>query len=137
MKNPRKISILGALAGRESAGRLRVGLLVPGILNASGRKQEARAALKTYLDTTQDGWYRLIAECLLDPAKETSLAEKAGESPEYMLTGHAALGFWSEGAGDKKKAIEHYREALGSYMDDMIEYVFAADRIKRLRQASR
>jgi len=126
-----------ALNGRESAGRLRVGLLAPEILNAAGRREEARTALESYLGTIKDDWYRLIAECLLDPAKETSLAEKAGESPEYMLTGHAALGFWAEGAGNKKKAIEYYREALGSYMDDMVEYSFAAERIKRLRQASR
>jgi predicted DNA-binding protein len=45
-----------------------------------------------------------------------------------------ALAFWAEGNGDKGKAIDHYREALGSYMDDMIEYVFAVERIKRLRQ---
>ncbi|MEJ2169941.1 MAG: hypothetical protein P8X90_30935, partial [Desulfobacterales bacterium] len=125
-----------ALNGRESAGRLRLGLLAPEILNAAGRREAAHAALENYLDTIKDGWYRVIAECLLDPAKAPSVAEKAGESPEYMLTGHVALGLWAEGAGNKKKAIEYYREALGSYMDDMIEYVFAAERIKRLRQAS-
>ena len=126
-----------ALNGRESAGRLRVGLLAPEVLNAAGRSEEARTALESYLGTIKDGWYRFIAECLLEPAKETSLAEKAAESPEYMLTGHAALGFWAESAGNKKKAIEYYREALGSYMDDMVEYGFAAERIKRLRQTSR
>ena len=47
-----------------------------------------------------------------------------------------ALAFWAEGSGNKDKAIDHYREALGSYMDDMIEYVFAVERIKRLRQPS-
>ena len=41
-----------------------------------------------------------------------------------------------EGSGDKNKAIDHYREALGSYMDDMTEYVFAVERIKKLRQPS-
>ena len=126
-----------ALNGRESAGRLRVGLLAPEVLNAAGRSEEARTALESYLGTIKDGWYRFIAECLLEPAKETSLAEKAAESPEYMLTGHAALGFWAESAGNKNKAIEYYREALGSYMDDMVEYGFAAERIKRLRQTSR
>jgi S1-C subfamily serine protease len=61
---------------------------------------------------------------------------KAGESPEYVLTGRIALALWAEGSGNKNKAIDHYREALGSYMDDMIEYVFAVERIKRLRQKS-
>jgi tetratricopeptide (TPR) repeat protein len=125
-----------ALDGRESAGRLRVGLLAPEILNAADRRDKARTAVETYLNTIHDDWYRLLAERLLDPQKETLVIEKIGDSPEYMLTGFAALGFWAEGARDKKKAIEYYREALGSYMDDMIEYGFAAERIKRLRQIS-
>jgi tetratricopeptide (TPR) repeat protein len=124
------------LEGRENAARLRVGLLAAEILLNMGRKKEALAELENYLYNTTDAWYRLIAECLLVRQKEKSLAEKAGESPEYVLTGHVALGFWSEGSGDKNKAIDHYREALGSYMDDMIEYVFAVERIKRLRQKS-
>lgn len=62
------------------------------------------------------------------------MTEKAGESPEYMLTAHTALGFWAEGSKDGKKAQKHYKEALGSYMDYMIEYEFAKERIKRLKQ---
>jgi len=93
--------------------------------------------LQNYLSNTKDAWYRMISECLLEQQKEKSLVEKAGESPEYVLTGHVALAFWAEGSGDINKAIDHYREALGSYMDDMIEYVFAVERIKRLRQKSR
>ena len=123
-----------AIDGRENAGQLRVGLLAAEILAKLGRRQEAVAELENYLINTKDAWYRRISECLLDPRKEKSLAEKAGESPEYVLTGHVAVAFWAESYGDKDKAIDHYREALGSYMDDMIEYVFAVERIKKLRQ---
>ncbi|MEE4605298.1 MAG: trypsin-like peptidase domain-containing protein [Desulfobacteraceae bacterium] len=123
-----------SLDGRENAGQLQVGLLKAEILYNLGRKEAALAELKTFLDNTEDAWYRSIAECLLDQEKEKTLTQKAGESPEYLLTGHMALAFWAEGNGDKGKAIDHYREALGSYMDDMIEYVFAVERIKRLRQ---
>ena len=123
-----------ALDGRENAGRLRIGLLAAEILAKMDRRADAAAALANYLANTRDAWYRLVAECLLTPQKEKSLAEKAGESPEYVLTGHVALAFWAESNGDKIKAIDHYREALGSYMDDMIEYVFAVERIKKLRQ---
>ena len=123
-----------SIDGRENAGRLRIGLLAAEILAVMGRGQEATAELENYLARTQDPWYRLIADCLLDPRKESVLAQKAGESPEYLLTGHVALAFWAESKGDQPKAIENYREALGSYMDDMIEYVFAAERIKKLRQ---
>ncbi|MGD2012111.1 MAG: trypsin-like peptidase domain-containing protein [Desulfobacterales bacterium] len=125
-----------SLDGRENAGRLRVGLLEAEILYRLDRNEAALAELETFLDNTEDAWYRSIAECLLDQDKEKSLAQKAGESPEYLLTGHIALAFWAEGNGDKSKAIDHYREALGSYMDDMIEYIFAVERIKRLRQPS-
>jgi lipoprotein NlpI len=106
------------------------------ILLNMGRQEEAQAELENFVHNTQDAWYRSIAQCLLGRENETSLAEKAAESPEYVLTGHMALGLWAEGNGDKNKAIDHYREALGSYMDDMIEYVFAVERIKRLRQKS-
>ena len=51
-----------------------------------------------------------------------------------LLTGHAALGLWAEGQGDRIAAIKHYREALGSYMDHRIEYDFAMARLKRLRR---
>ena len=106
------------------------------ILELEAAKEEALAELNNFLNSTEDAWYRSIAECLLDQEKEIFLAQKAGESPEYLLTGHMALAFWAEGNGEKGKAIDHYREALGSYMDDMIEYVFAVERIKRLRQPS-
>jgi tetratricopeptide (TPR) repeat protein len=122
-----------SLNGRENEGRLRMGLLAAEILAKMDRRQEALAELENYFAQTADPWYRRIADCLLDPQKENSLAEKAGESPEYLLTGHVALAFWAEGKGDKTKAIDNYREALGSYMDDMIEYGFAAERIKMLR----
>jgi len=120
--------------GRENAGKLRVGLIAAEILLNMDREEEAMSELKNYLVITHDSWYRLIAECLSGQQKETSLAQKASESPEYVLTGYVAMGFWAEGSGDKNKAMDHYREALGSYMDDMIEYAFAVERIKRFRQ---
>jgi len=49
------------------------------------------------------------------------------------VTGHAALGLWAEGSDQTKQALRHYKEALGSYHDDRIEYQFAKERIKRLQ----
>ena len=77
-----------------------------------------------------------LSEYLLSKQTEQFLSEKAGESPENLVTWHTALGFWAEGTGDKKKAVKHYKEALGSYMDTMIEYDFAKERIKWLRKSS-
>lgn len=85
------------------------------------------------MNRTTDSWHRLVADCLLAPDKKELLEEKADESPEYLLTGHVALAFWAESRGKNNEAIDHYREALGSYLDDMIEYAFALARIKRLR----
>jgi S1-C subfamily serine protease/tetratricopeptide (TPR) repeat protein len=123
-----------SMDGRENLGRLRVGLLVAEILAKIHRAQEAEAELRSYQINTRDAWYHLVADGLLHPQKENLLVAKAGESPEFVLTGHVALAFWAESSGDKNKAIDHYREALGSYMDDMIEYDFAVERIKSLRR---
>ena len=80
---------------------------------------------------------RTLTRSAKEQLRQTAVKRvEAGESPEYVLTGRTALAFWAEGSGNKKKAIDHYREALGSYMDDMIEYAFAVERIKKLRQPS-
>ena len=124
------------IEGRENVGRLRVGLLEAEVLHYMGRKEEARDRLEEYYRRTGDPWYMSISEVLLGKQTEQSLSERAGESPEHLVTWHTALGFWAEGSGDKKKAIKHYKEALGTYMDTMIEYDFARERIKRLRRPS-
>jgi tetratricopeptide (TPR) repeat protein len=122
--------------GRESAARLSGGLLQPLLLNRFGRTDEATARLNAFQKRIKDPWYKEISRCLLDPAKETSLAEKAGQQPVYLVTGHTALGLWAEGNDDFKKALRHYKEALRSYRDDRIEYLFAGERIKKLQKTN-
>jgi len=124
------------IEGRESAGRLNLGLLQPEIFHNIGNEEKAKTELEEYKRRTKDPWYRAICECLMNERTEQSLIEKAGESPEYVITAHTALGFWAEGSGDKKMAIRHYKEALGSYMDERVEYEFAIERIKKLRKIS-
>ena len=43
-----------------------------------------------------------------------------------------ALGLWAKRSYEAKKALRHYKEALGSYRDERIEY-HAGERIKRLQ----
>jgi hypothetical protein len=124
------------IEGRENAGQLSVGLLEAEVLHNMGRKEEAKASLEAYYSRTKDPWYLGISEYLFGKQTEESLSEKAGEKPENLVTWHTALGFWAEGSGDKNKAIKHYKEALGSYMDTRIEYEFAKERIKKLRSPS-
>ncbi len=121
--------------GRENRGRLQIGLLVPEILHKLGRADEAAMELTDFRSRTQNRWYRDIADTLWGKMSEATLLKAASESPECVLTARTALGFWAEASGDQNSAILHYREALGSYMDEMLEYEFAVRRIQSLRQA--
>lgn len=123
------------MPGRENAYRLCLGLWEPMILQHAGQKALARQKLETFVSQTQSPWFKTIAACLLAPDTEKELEEKAGEDPGYLLTAYAALGFWAEGAGEKKKALNYYREALGTYMDEWRLYEFVWERIKKLRES--
>jgi S1-C subfamily serine protease len=122
--------------GRENAGRLRVGLLEAEILHHMGNQEGARTALEAYGRRTKDPWYQFVSGCLLGKKPEDSLKKAAGESPEKLLTAYTALGFWAEGSGEKERAIEYYKVALESLMDDWLEFDFARERIKSLRRPS-
>jgi hypothetical protein len=95
----------------------------------------AQAELAQFWQQTRNRWYRDIAAALQGSIAKSALLKAAAESPECLLTAHSALGFWAEGSGDRKNAVLHYREALGSYMDEMLEYEFAVRRIQSLRQS--
>jgi len=127
-----------AIKGREGwGGRLKAGILEGEILHAMDRREEAKNRLKDFVRYTGDPWYREIGECLLAERLEQDLLEKAGNSPHYLLTAHAALGFWAEStdeAGNVKMALRHYQEAIRSYLDEWPEYDFALARIQRLRK---
>jgi len=122
-----------AKPGRQSAGKLSVGLFEPAILCKLGEKEQARRRLQAFQKGISDSWYRLLSRCLLDPVLQPTFTARAGESPENLLTGHTAIGFWAESQENSSDAIKHYREALGSYIDHRIEYDFAEARLKRLR----
>ncbi|KPJ78159.1 MAG: hypothetical protein AMJ54_04885 [Deltaproteobacteria bacterium SG8_13] len=124
-----------AFQGRENRGRLQIGLLVPEILHKMGKAEEAQVELDRFQKRTRDRWYRQVAGTLQGTMKESALLEAAAASPECVLTARTALGFWAEGSGDQNSAVLHYREALGSYMDEMFEYEFAVRRIQSLRQS--
>jgi tetratricopeptide (TPR) repeat protein len=125
-----------ARPGRASAGRLAMGLLEPELALLLGRQAEALARLEAYLGRTREPWHHDLAETLLGRRTEEALRQKAGEGPENLLTGHLALGLWSEGQGGKDKAIRHYKEALESFLDSWLEYDLVKERLKKLRQPS-
>jgi len=123
-------------AGRQNADRMSLGILEAGILHQQGLADQAQASLQEFVGRTMDPWYLTISDFLLGKQTERSLLEQAGGSPENLITAHTALGLWSEGSGDKQKAIKHYREALGSFLDTWLEYDFSKERLKRLKQPS-
>ncbi len=121
------------LEGRQNADRMSLGLLEAGVLHYQGQSQKARSILETYAQQIPDAWYLSICEHLLGKGSEASLETEAGQSPEKLLTAYTALGFWSEGSGDKKKAMGYYKEALASFLDTWLEYDFVKERISRLK----
>ena len=119
--------------GRLYSDRMGLGLMESGILHYQGQEVEAQASLEEFLRRTPDPWYQAISEYLLGKQSEDFLKKQAVESPENLITASTALGFWAEGSGDKEKAIRHYKEALGTFLDTWFEYDFAKERIKRLK----
>jgi S1-C subfamily serine protease len=133
-------------SGRESASRLSVGLLEAEILMWMGRTEEMRERLSDFHQRTRDPWYRALSAYFLEEApsgtsRETNnglptgaLTRAAGDSPETLVTAHSALGFWSESLAQTETAKRHYKEALGSYLDNWLEYELARERLRRLRK---
>jgi len=119
---------------RQNARRMGIGLLKACILNYEGKDKKARAALEEYEALIRDPWFLTISEYLMGKQTDQALKDMAGESPERLITAYTIMGFWDEGAGEVKKAARHYKEAMGSFLDDWLEYDFARERIKRLKK---
>lgn len=124
------------MPGRETANRLDLLLWEPLILQYMGKTVEARKRLEAVVAQVESTWFQGIGQCLLGHRSEKDLADQAGENPEYMLTAYTALGFWAEASGTRKKALNYYREALSTYMDEWRLYEFAWERIKKIRKES-
>jgi len=124
-----------ATEGRQNAVRMSLGLLEAGILHFQGTDAEAQAALADYSRRTRDPWFLAIGEHLMGRLTEDEIRKQAGEVPENVITAFTVMGFWAEGSKDKTKALRFYQETLGSFLDDWLEYDFARERIKRLRQS--
>jgi S1-C subfamily serine protease len=122
-----------AIPGRENANRLNLLLWEPLILQYMGETEQARKMLDGFVARVNASWFQGIGDCLLGNRSEKDLADRAGENPEYLLTAYTAFGFWAEANGDRKKALNYYREALGTYMDEWRLYEFAWERIKKIR----
>jgi tetratricopeptide (TPR) repeat protein len=122
--------------GRQTAMRLGLGLLEAEILHFQGRHAEADECLADYARRTRDPWFLALCDYLRGQQPESALRQQAGDIPENVLTAFTVAGFWAEGSGDKKNAIRFYREALGTFLDNWIEYDFVRERVKRLKRSA-
>lgn len=120
--------------GRQNAVWMSLSLLEAQILHYQGLASEAEAALNRACRRLRDPWFLAICAYLHGRQTEDSLRKQAEERPEDTLTGYTALGFWAEGSKDRNTALRFYREALGSFLTDWLEYDFARERIKRLKK---
>lgn len=120
--------------GWENRTRLAAWLLKIQIQNLTITNQsEIQASLEEYSRMIEDPWYRAICSTLQGKTPENDLLNQANKKPELMLTAHTALAFWAEGKKDYKKAMFHYKKALGSFLNDWWEYEFAKERISVLK----
>jgi S1-C subfamily serine protease len=124
------------IEGRQTAMRMGLGLLEAGILHHQGLEQEANERLVDYARRTQDPLFVTLCDYLRGQQTEGDLHRQAGDSPEGILTAFTVAGFWAEGSKDKKGAVRLYREALGSFLDNWIEYDFVRERLKRLKRTT-
>jgi len=115
--------------------RMGLGLLEAGILHHQGQEQAANERLADYAIRTQEPLFLFLCDYLRGQHAEDGLRRQAGDTPENILMAFTAAGFWAEGSKDKKNAIRFYREALGSFLDNWVEYDFVRDRINRLKRS--
>jgi lipoprotein NlpI len=123
-----------AKEGRPTASRLSLRLLEAGILRYQGESAAAEKKLEELAALAGDEWYLAITNSLLGRTDEEEIRDQAGERAEQLLTAYTLMGFWAEAGGDRQLAVTRYREALGTFLDDWLEYDFARERIRRLRQ---
>jgi S1-C subfamily serine protease len=123
-----------AIEGRENSGKLSLGLLEGILVAALGKQPAAEALLSEFAGHVGDAWYRDIARCLLGEISAETLVLQAQNLPEYILTGHTALGLWAQVQGDVAGALVNFEAALASYLDARIEFIFARARVEKLRR---
>ena len=128
------IQALLKTASRENAVRLGLGLLEAGVVRHQSAQKEAKDLLANFIRDTRNAWYVNIAEYLGGRISAEALIRQAEENPEQLVAAYALMGFWAEAQKEKPTAMQYYKLALGSFMDDWLEYDFANERLRRLRQ---
>jgi tetratricopeptide (TPR) repeat protein len=121
--------------GRQTAMRMSLGLLEAGIMHYQGKEEQANERLADFARRTPDPLFLVVCDYLRAQQTEERLRHSTGDFPEDILMAFTAAGFWAEGSKDKKSAGRFYREALGSFLDNWVEYDFVRERVKRLKRS--
>ncbi|MCM2286548.1 MAG: trypsin-like peptidase domain-containing protein [Desulfobacula sp.] len=122
-------------SSRETGLGLSLGLLKGEILALAGERQAAVEYLNSFYKSIRDPFYRAVIKHLLENTGEDLLTRLAEKKPEKLVTLHTALGLWAEGEKHPERAAHHYREALGTYLDNWNEYSLSLGRLAELRKA--
>jgi S1-C subfamily serine protease len=120
--------------GRVTAMRLSSPLLEAGIRHHRGEAEESRRLLQAFIAAVEEPGFRAAAEFLDGRLTEEALRREIGDSPEMALAAFAAAGFRAEGSQDRRGAMRFYREALGTFLDERVEYDFVRERVRHLKR---
>jgi tetratricopeptide (TPR) repeat protein len=120
-------------SGREQGSRLAAGLLRAQITYWRAGERPGNEALRSFAQKTSDPWYRNLALCLLGEVPVEQLIRQSEDEPPEKVTLQLALGIQMEQKGEKERGIQHYSEALESYLDNWMEFEYARARIILLR----
>jgi S1-C subfamily serine protease len=121
---------------RQNARSMSIGLLEACVLNFQGEDEAVQNILETYGSRIRAPWFLDIRDYFMGNQTEKALKEKAGETPEKLVTAYTLMGFWDEGSGRADSALKHYKEALESFLDYWLEYDFARERFKKLKKSA-
>ena len=121
---------------RQNARSMSIGLLEACVLKYQGKDEETQKILQNYGHRIRTPWFLDIHDYLMGKQTKKSLKEKAGETPEKLVTAYTVMGLWDEGSGKPENALKHYKEALESLLDDWLEYDLAKDRIIKLKESA-
>jgi S1-C subfamily serine protease len=119
---------------RPNATRLSLGLIEAGVLRSQRMNVEAESTLLEYNSLIQDDLYLKLGDFMLGRMEAKTILAEAEGRPEDLLIAATLIGFWEDATGNRDNALAHYKDALGTFMDDWLEFNFARARIKRLRQ---
>lgn len=116
----------------ESGNALSMGLLKCQLVRLTENEAKAMEALRLYVESIHDPWYRRVASHLMGQATEQEVRQEA-RGQEEILVLSTALGLQAEADGQAQKAVQHYNDALDTGLFQWMEFNIALARRNAIR----